>query len=258
MNDMSTTPLQDKLTVYPAKWDIWLDRGWHGVGIDAWAGLYMPGKLSAELLFLKHLGETTGHETDFTGVIRRMQREAVADLIRNQHLLPWTRKRADEHFFVERRGDAVLDLSDREHALPVSQVKSMVLMAVEAGDMELACKRLVFAWLVPTVLCTKTTHKALPNRCTDLSLPYMRYAQVDGAPLELVRIDGRIIDPATYSAGQLLDDLRAIPGLKSVIDSLDGLTLPRGCCEQTYTTHRTSKVTAHLTDAPDCLCNAHI
>ncbi|WP_394658460.1 hypothetical protein [uncultured Novosphingobium sp.] len=115
----------------------------------------MPAKLSSDLLFFKHLGERTDHHIDFSGVIRRMQREAVADLIRNQHLLPWTKKNVAEHFFVERRGQSELMLTDREHPIPVSQIKSMVLMAIEAGNFELARKRLVFCWLVPTVLCTK-------------------------------------------------------------------------------------------------------
>lgn len=62
------------------------------------------------------------------------------------------------------REDRTVVLIDREHALPVSQVKSVVLMAVAEGDMTLAKKRLTFAWLVPTVLCSSETHRSLTAR----------------------------------------------------------------------------------------------
>lgn len=220
MIDISNLRCSKRLSCYPKSWDAWLRRGWHGVNIDSWASLYMPAKLSSDLLFFKHLGERTDHHIDFSWVIRRMQRKAVADLIRNQHLLPWTKKNVAEHFFVERRGQSELMLTDREHPIPVSQIKSMVLMAIEAGNFELARKRLVFCWLVPTVLCTKKTHTSLPSRCKDLSLPYLRYAiEVDGIPVELVRIDGTAIDPTSYSTQDLLEDMKAIPARGALIET---------------------------------------
>lgn len=261
MNDMSFPSRTSTLAAYPEKWDAWLERGWHDVRVADWAGLYMPGKLSADLLFLRELGRITRDMAadggpDFAGVTRRMQRDTVASLLRSQHLLPWNAKTLNQHFFAETQGDKPLVLSDREHALPIAQLASMVLMAIEAGDEEQARKRLLFAWLIPTVMCSKITHKAMVGRCMDFTRPYSRYAGIAG--VELQRIDGARIDPARYTAHDLIADLASIPGLSPIVAQLDGLTFPRECCEDTYTRHRTSKSRKVRKDTavPLCACAA--
>lgn len=261
MNDMSFPPHTSTLASYPEKWDAWLERGWHNVRVADWAGLYMPGKLSADLLFLRELARITKDMAaeggaDFAGVIRRMQRDTVASLLRSQHLLPWNVKKMNQHFFAEVQGEKQLVLSDREHALPVAQLASMVLMAIEAGDEEQAHKRLLFAWMVPTVMCTAVTHKAMIGRCTDFLRPYSRYAGIEG--VELLRVDGTRIDPARYTSHDLIADLGSIAGLSPIVAQLDGLTFPRECCEGTYTRHRTSKSRTLRKDTvvPPCACAA--
>ena len=213
----------------PPEWPAWLDRGWHGVRTGEWAGLYLPAKLDADLRFLSHLVKLM---PDFDRVAQRLQREVVGDLIRMQHLLPWHDKKRPQ-FFREKRGSEALLLKDREHAFPVSQVKSLVLMAMQDNDVEQARKRLIYFWLVPTVLCTSETHKRLPKRCSDFRYPYLRYASVEGLRLE--RFDGAEVDPATYDAYQLLDELQLIDQLKPIVSALDGLTLPTPEAEEEFT-----------------------
>lgn len=137
------------------------------------------------------------------------------------------------------REDRTVVLKDREHALPVSQVKSVVLMAVAEGDMPLAKKRLTFAWLVPTVLCSSETHRSLTARCDDFERRYLRYAGIEG--LSLVSMDGQVIDPATYTREQLLDDLSAIPVLKAITVILKDVSFPKASEEAIYTLSMTSR-----------------
>ncbi|PBN43105.1 hypothetical protein [Sphingobium sp. D43FB] len=216
-----------------AIWSAWLDRGWHGVKVADWAGLYLPAKLDADVRFLSLLVDKM---PNFGRVAQRMRREAVGDLIRAQHLLPWTSK-ARPQFFSEQRDGRQLVLKEREHAFPVSQVKSLVLMAMRDGDIEQARKRLLYCWLIPTVFCTRETHKSLPSRCEDFDRPYDRYSnRHDGLEdLKLLRFDGSVLDPDTYSRAHLLEDLQSIHQLQPVVDGLDGLTFPTPEEEAEYT-----------------------
>jgi|GEM_PF-3535462 hypothetical protein len=238
----NTSPTTDDVM---AIWSAWLDRGWHGVRVEAWAGLYLPAKLDADIRFLNLLVDKV---PDFSRVAQRMRRESVGDLIRDQHLLPWTSKSRPQ-FFSERRGDQPLDLKEREHAFPVSQVKSLILMALEAGDVEQARKRLVYCWLIPTVLCTKDTHRRLPARCEDFDRPYDRYSKRhDGMQdLMLRRFDGAAVDPDAYGRADLLKDLSAIDQLRPVVDGLVGLTFPTPEEERAYTLTMTKRGAAGKT-----------
>lgn len=128
---------------------------------------------------------------------------------------------------------------EREHALPVSQVISMVLMAASEGDMAMAKKRFTFSWLIPTVLCSATTHRSLPKTCDDFDRPYLRYSK--SGELELTRIDGIRIDPATYTTMQLLSDLSAIAALRPIVDRLAGMTLPSNDQEAEFTRLMTAR-----------------
>lgn len=141
--------------------------------IDEWAEFYLPERLKAGISYLDLLA---GKMPNFARLAQRMRREVVGDLIRSQHLLPWTSK-ARPQFFSEQRTDRQQHLKEREHAFPVSQVKSLVMMAIRDGDVEQARKRLVYCWLIPTVLCSKETHAALPRRCEDFDRPYDRYSR---------------------------------------------------------------------------------
>lgn len=238
-----------------AVWAEQLDRGWHGVKVADWAGLYLPAKLDADIRFLDLLVDKV---PTFARVAQRRRREAVGDLVRDQYLLPWTRKKAPQ-FFTEERAGQQIALKDVEHGFPVAQVKSLVLMALEAGDVEQARKRLVYCWLIPTVHCTNITHRALPGRCEDFDRPLDRYSKrhqklqelADGefqsVAMTLRRFDGALVDPDTYSRAQLLDDLRTIDQLSPIVDGLEGLTFPDPEEEKTYTkrmTDRTRKTDA--------------
>ncbi|WP_030539311.1 hypothetical protein [Sphingobium sp. DC-2] len=220
-------------------WSAWLERGWHGVKVAEWAGLYLPAKLDADIRFLNLLVDKV---PDFARVAQRMRREAVGDLIRDQHLLPWTSK-ARPQFFSEHRDGHQLELKDREHAFPVSQVKSLVLMALEEGDIEQARNRLVYCWLIPTVHCTNQTHRALPSRCENFDRPFDRYSSRHEkmGDLSLRRFDGTIIDPDAYSRSHLLEDLRTIDQLKPIVDGLEGLTFPAPEEEARYTSAMTKR-----------------
>lgn len=220
-------------------WSAWLDRGWHGVKAGEWAGLYLPAKLEADIRFLNLLVDQV---PDFARVAQRLRREAVGDLIREQHLLPWTSK-ARPQFFTEQRDSQQLELKEREHAFPVSQVKSLVLMALEAGDVEQARKRLVYCWLIPTVHCTGETHRALPSRCEDFDRPFDRYSKrhENMGSLSLRRFDGAIVDPGVYSRTDLLEDLRTIDQLRPIVDGLEGLTFPTPAEEALYTAEMTKR-----------------
>lgn len=222
-----------------AIWSAWLDRGWHGVRAGEWAALYLPAKIDADIRFLDRLAEET---PVFARVAQRMRREAVGDLVRAQHLLPWTSK-ARPQFFSERRGDRPLDLKEREHAFPVSQVKSLVLMAMRDGDAEQARKRLVYCWLIPTVLCSRETHRMLPLRCEDFARPYDRYSSRHAGMEDLLlrRFDGVLLDPDDYCRMQLLEDLRAIDALRPIVDGLEGLTFPTPEEEAEYTRRMTRR-----------------
>lgn len=222
-----------------AIWSAWLERGWHGVKVGEWASLYLPAKLDADIRFLNLLVDKV---PDFARVAQRMRREAVGDLIRAQHLLPWTSK-ARPQFFSEQREGRQLELQEREHAFPVSQVKSLVLMAIQDGDVEQARKRLVYCWLIPTVYCTKETHRSLPSRCEDFDRPFDRYSKrhLGMNDLALRRFDGTIVDPDTYSRSQLLEDLRSIDQLRTIIDELNGLTFPTPADEARYTATMTKR-----------------
>lgn len=232
--------------------DVWseqLERGWHGVKVADWAGLYLPAKLDADIRFLDLLVQKV---PTFARVAQRRRREAVGDLMRDQYLLPWTRKKCPQ-FFTEERAGQTIELKDVEHGFPVAQVKSLVLMALEAGDVEQARKRLVYCWLIPTVNCTNITHRALPGRCENFDRPLDRYSsrhaklqdlaarQFQGTPMTLRRFDGALIDPDTYSRAQLLDDLRTIEQLRPIVDGLDGLDFPTLQEEEDYTRKMTSR-----------------
>ncbi|WP_084582914.1 hypothetical protein [Sphingomonas azotifigens] len=226
-----------------ATWSRQLDIGWHGVTINEWAGLYLPAKLDADLRFLDLLAEKV---PAFKRVAQRRRRDAVGRLARDQYILPWTRKDKPK-FFTEKRGDLQLGLKDVEHGFPVAQIQSIVLMALEAGDVEQARKRLLYCWLIPTIHCTHETHRALPRRCGDFERPLERYSErheslrrlaeerYHGTPLTLRRFDGVIIDPDQYSRSQMLEDLRSIDHLRPIVDGLDGLTLPSPEEEREYT-----------------------
>lgn len=232
-----------------AIWSDRLDCGWHGVKVADWAGLYLPAKLDADIRFLDLLVDKM---PIFARVAQRRRREAVGDLMRDQYLLPWTRKKYPQFFTEERAGQPVV-LKDVEHGFPVAQAKSLVLMALEAGDVEQARKRLVYCWLIPTVNCTKVTHGALAARCENFDRPLDRYSRrheklqqvaeqhFDGAAMTLRRFDGTVIDPDQYSRSQMLDDLRSIEQLRSIIDDLDGLTFPDPAEEMAYTKRMTNR-----------------
>lgn len=226
-----------------ANWSAWLERGWHGVKVAEWASLYLPAKLDADIRFLDLLVEQV---PAFARVAQRHRRETVGDLVRDQYLLPWTRKK-NPQFFAEQRAGLNLHLTDCEHGFPVAQIKSLVLMALEAGDVELARKRLVYCWLIPTVHCTNETHRSLPRRCTDFDRPLDRYSMrheklqqlalrsFDGIATNIRRFDGTIIDPDHYSRSQTLDDLSSIEQIRPIVDGLDGLTFPDPDEEAAYT-----------------------
>lgn len=232
-----------------AIWSEQLDRGWHGVKVADWAGLYLPAKLDADIRFLDLLVEKV---PTFARVAQRRRREAVGDLMRDQYLLPWTRKKCPQ-FFTEERAGQMLDLKDVEHGFPVAQVKSLVLMALESGDVEQARKRLIYCWLIPTINCTSITHRALPARCEDFDRPLDRYSRrheklqvlaqqhFHGVAMTLRRFDGTVIDPDQYSRSQMLVDLRSIEPLCPIIDGLDGLTFPTPDEELAYTKRMTDR-----------------
>ncbi len=217
----------------PSSWVDWLRRGWHSVNTEEWLKGYLLAKLDADLAFVRQLAS---ERADFRRMTQRLEREVIGDLIRAQHHLPWHTKRRKQ-FFVEEREGQQLILNQREHALPVSQVNSLVLMAVEQGDMEMARKRFTFAWLIPTVLCSVETHRSLPTACADFDLPYQRYQGIEG--LRLIRFDGAKIDPARYSKDDLLSDLAAIQPLRPIVDGLVGLTLPTAEEEAKFTQSKT-------------------
>jgi len=226
-----------------ASWSAWLERGWHGVKVAEWAGVYLLAKLDADIRFLDLLVEQV---PTFARVAQRHRREAVGDLVRDQYLLPWTSKR-NPQFFAEHRASLDLRLTDREHGFPVAQIKSLVLMALEAGDVEQARKRLVYCWLIPTVHCTNETHRSLPRRCADFDRPLDRYSMrheklqqlalrsFDDIAMNVRRFDGTVIDPDHYSRSQMLDDLSSIEQIRPIIDGLDGLTFPDPDEEAAYT-----------------------
>jgi len=232
-----------------ATWSEQLDRGWHGVKVADWAGLYLPAKLDADIRFLDLLVEKV---PTFARVAQRRRREAVGDLVRDQYLLPWTRKKCPQ-FFTEIRAGQPIVLKDVEHGFPVAQVKSLVLMALETGDVEQARKRLIYCWLIPTINCTSITHRALPARCEDFDRPLDRYSNrhekpqvlaqqhFQGVAMTLHRYDGAVIDPDKYSRSQMLDDLRVIEQLGPIIDGLDGLTFPTPDEELAYTKRMTDR-----------------
>lgn len=224
------------------RWSAWLNGGWHGVTVGEWASIYLPSKLEADINFLCRLVKT---HPGFARAAQRHQREAVGQLVRGQHLLPWTTK-SKPQFFTERRADLSIKPTDCEHGFPVSQIKSLVLMALEAVDIEQARKRLVYCWLVPTVFCTNVTHCALPRRCEDFDRPLDRYSsrhkklqetanEFEGRPMTIHRFDGTVINPDDYSRSQLLRDLRTFEQLRPIVDSLDGLTFPSPAEEEAYT-----------------------
>lgn len=213
----------------PSQWTDWLNNGWHKVKAADWAERYLPTKLEADLSFLAKLVDTA---PDYGRMAQRMQREVVGDLIRMQHVLPWHTKKRPQ-FFKEKQVDLSGELGDREHAFPVSQVKSLVLMAIVEGDFDQAYKRLIYCWLIPTVLCTNATHRKLPARCDDFRYPYKRYASI--GRLNLWRFDGVEINPAHYDVVQLLNDLSAVEQLRSTIIKLNGLILPLAQAELQFT-----------------------
>lgn len=232
-----------------AMWSRQLDCGWHGVKVADWAGLYLPAKLDADIRFLDLLVEKVPM---FARVAQRRRREAVGNLVRDQYLLPWTRKKYPQFFTEERTGQPIV-LRDVEHGFPVAQAKSLVLMALEAGDVEQARKRLVYCWLIPTVNCTNATHRALAARCENFDRPLDRYSSrhgklqsvaeqhFNGAAMVLRRFDGAIIDPDQYSRSQMLEDLRSIEQLRPVVDGLNGLTFPDPAEEKAYTKRTTDR-----------------
>ena len=232
-----------------AKWSEQLNRGWHGVTVADWVGLYLPAKLDADIRFLDLLVDKV---PTFARVAQRRRREAVGDLMRDQYLLPWTRKKYLQ-FFAEIRAGQPIVLKDVEHGFPVAQAKSLVLMALEAGDVEQARKRLVYCWLIPTVNCTNVTHRALAARCENFDRPLDRYSSrheklqqvaeqhFHGAAMTLRRFDGTVIDPDQYSRSQMLDDLRSIEQLRPIVDGLEGLTFPEPDEEQAYTKRMTKR-----------------
>ncbi|NLS25317.1 hypothetical protein S2M10_02810 [Sphingomonas sp. S2M10] len=226
-----------------SSWSAWLDRGWHGVNVSEWTGLYLPAKLDADIRFLNLLVEKV---PSFARVAQRYRREAVGDLARGQYLLPWTSKK-NPQFFTEERASQQIKLEDCEHGFPVAQIKSLVLMALEAGDVDQARKRLVYCWLIPTVHCTNATHRSLPPRCENFERPLDRYSarhpklqdladrSFEGVAMNVRRFDGTLINPDDYSRAQMLDDLRTIDQLRPIVDGLDGLTFPDPEEEAAYT-----------------------
>ncbi len=234
-----------------AIWSEQLERGWHGVKVADWVGLYLPAKLDADIRFLDLLVQKV---PTFARVAQRRRRETVGDLMRDQYLLPWTRKKCPQ-FFTEERAGQTIELKDVEHGFPVAQAKSLVLMALEAGDVEQARKRLVYCWLIPTVNCTNITHRTLPGRCENFDRPLDRYSsrhaklqdlaahRFQGTPMTLRRFDGTLIDPDTYSRAQLLEDLWEIDQLRPIVDGLYGLDFPTIQEEEEYTRRMTSRRT---------------
>lgn len=237
-----------------ASWSSWLDGGWNGVKVAEWASQYLPSKLEADLKFLD---EAVKKMPAFARAAQRQRREAVGQLVRGQHLLPWTTKKKPQ-FFTEQRGSQDLVRSDSEHGFPVSQIKSLVLMAIEAGDVEQARKRLVYCWLIPTVNCTKHSHRALPKRCENFDRPLDRYSSrheslqeiadtcFSGVAMTIRRFDGTVIDPDHYSRSQLLKDLQSVEQLRPIIDSLDGLTFPEPAEEAVYTMTMQKRAAKHI------------
>lgn len=235
-----------------AVWSKQLERGWHGVKVAAWVDHYLTAKLDADIRFLDLLVREV---PNFSRVAQRRRRDAVEKLVRDQYLLPWTRKKCPQ-FFTEERADQPIELTDVEHGFPVAQAKSLVLMALEAGDVEQARKRLVYCWLIPTVNCTNITHRTLPGRCENFDRPLDRYSprheklqdlathEFQGTPMTLRRFDGAIVDPETYSRTQLLEDLRTIDQLRPIVDGLEGLNFPTLQEEEDYTRKTTSRRTA--------------
>lgn len=237
-----------------AEWEKWLFRGWHGVRAVDWFDNYMLPKFESDMAFLDNLVDTP-----LKRAVQRERRNAVERLLRFQHMLPWDSSRRPQ-FFTEFRDDGE-PLSDKEHALPISQLKSLILMAwgdkdfadsADAGSAatssaiaikvnsvrahlnQEAERRLLFAWICPTVRCTKKTHQQLSRgekrRCNDFSRPLSRYEGVT-----LLRFDGEKINPTTYSLDDMLIDLRRIPPLRPVVDRLKDLTLPDAAEEEQYT-----------------------
>ena len=235
-----------------AVWSKQLERGWHGVKVAAWVDHYLTAKLDADIRFLDLLVREV---PTFSRVAQRRRRDAVEKLMRDQYLLPWTRKKYPQ-FFAEKRAGQPIKLTDVEHGFPIAQAKSLVLMALEDGDVEQARKRLVYCWLIPTVNCANITHRTLPARCENFDRPLDRYSprheklqnlanhKFQGTPMTLKRFDGAIVDPETYSRTQLLEDLRMIDQLRPIVDGLEGLNFPTLQEEEDYTRKMTSRRTA--------------
>lgn len=104
---------------------------------------------------------------------RRERRNAVEQLLWFQHMLPWDSSKRTQFFYeVPEDGGA---LSDKEHALRISQLKSLILMAWDGrhgneglkepadnkAHLAEAERRLLLAWFCPTVRCTNRAHRAL-------------------------------------------------------------------------------------------------
>ncbi|WP_300974504.1 hypothetical protein [Sphingomonas sp. LHG3406-1] len=219
----------------PPEWSEWLIRGWHGITATEWAREYMPRKLASDLSTYENL---EADRPRFARALRRQRRNTVADLLRFQHHLPWDRSGAIR-FFREATAEPH-SRTEKEHALPVSQLKSLVLMALEDRDQEQALRRLWFGWLCPTIEVSSATHRLISKgqerRCTSFDFPLSRYR---GIPL--IRFDGVAVDASTYSIAELLRDLGAVPGLEPIVSELKSLELPTAEEEELWTRSQTRR-----------------
>jgi hypothetical protein len=204
----------------PIEWEQWLSAGWHHTSAVEWAETWLPKRLTGELALLEGMA---AENPIFEGVLQRERRNTVDRLIRFQYHLPWASKSLPP--FARELGsprDTDLEL---EHAIPVKQLRTFVLMAIDTGNLEEAKRRLKFSWLCPMVLASQETHRAIskgPNRlCHDFLFPFGRYS---GRMIEIY--NGQKIPAEKYGLRALLQDLAAIETIKPIVKGLDEMRFP--------------------------------
>jgi hypothetical protein len=218
----------------PPTWISWLEQGWHGVRAADWVDGYMYPKLRSDLAFLDTLKSGA-----LGRAAQRLRRDAVERLLRFQHMMPWDSSRRPQFFRELALGGA--PLADKEHPFPIGQLKSLVLMALdEDADVAEAERRLLFAWLCPTVRCTSATHRELSrgqNRwCRDFDRPLSRYSGI-----RLVAWDGVEIRPDEYKLEDLFASLSRIEPLAPLVARLSEMRLPNFEQERAYTASTTCR-----------------